>query len=71
LLDLFQPYGNVTSAKVARCPHTGITGGFGFVYFDNRDDAQHAIHKLDQTIPNHIDSTIGVEWPPTPQQQEQ
>lgn len=62
LHNVFQPYGNVISAKVVVCTYTGMTGGFGFVQFDNRVDAQRAIHKLDGTIPNHIDATIGVEW---------
>jgi len=62
LLNLFQPYGNVISAKVAVCPYTGVTGRFGFVYFENKDYAQRAIYKLDGTVPNHICSTIGVEW---------
>lgn len=67
LLNLFQPYGNVINAKVARCPHTGVTGSFGFVYFENKDDAQRAIHKLDRTIPpKHIKATIGVEWAVAP-----
>jgi len=33
LLNVFQPYGNVISAKVVVCPYTGMAGGFGFVHF--------------------------------------
>lgn len=49
LLDLFSPYGEVTSARVVTDRDSGRSRGFGFVEFTNDEDAQKAVEALDQT----------------------
>ncbi|CAL5024645.1 unnamed protein product [Urochloa decumbens] len=46
LLDLFVPYGQVTSAKVAMDYTAGISRGYGFVKFSDPHDAEHAVMQL-------------------------
>ncbi|XP_062185605.1 uncharacterized protein LOC133889151 [Phragmites australis] len=46
LLDLFVPYGQVTSAKVARDHATGLSKGYGFVKYSDPHDAAHAVIQL-------------------------
>ncbi|XP_028775668.1 eukaryotic translation initiation factor 3 subunit G-like [Neltuma alba] len=46
LLELFRPFGAVSRVYVAVDQKTGISRGFGFVNFVNREDAQRAINKL-------------------------
>ncbi|CAO1943546.1 unnamed protein product [Urochloa humidicola] len=46
LLDLFVPYGQVTSAKVAMDYTAGISKGYGFVKFSDPHDAEHAVMQL-------------------------
>ncbi|KAL6844334.1 hypothetical protein ACP4OV_026007 [Aristida adscensionis] len=46
LLDLFAPYGQVTSAKVATDYTTGLSKGYGFVKYSNPHDAAHAVIQL-------------------------
>lgn len=46
LLELFRPFGNVSRVYVAVDQKTGMSRGFGFVNFVNREDAQRAINKL-------------------------
>jgi len=48
LKALFEPYGIVTSAKVAR-NESGVSKGFGFVTFPESQDAQKAITGLHET----------------------
>ncbi|CAJ2643557.1 unnamed protein product [Trifolium pratense] len=46
LLELFKPIGDVSSAKLAAIDHeTGLGGGFGFVTFFTKEDAQKAIEE--------------------------
>ncbi|KAF8769310.1 hypothetical protein HU200_006824 [Digitaria exilis] len=47
LLDLFAPYGQVTSAKVAMDYTTGLSKGYGFVKFSDPHDAAQAVMQLD------------------------
>lgn len=47
LNDLFSQFGAVTSATVLTDRDTGRSRGFGFVEFDNREDAEKAISALD------------------------
>lgn len=49
LLDLFTPFGAVTSAKVINDRETGRSRGFGFVEMEEDNAAREAIQKLDQT----------------------
>uniref|UniRef100_A0A2N9FDP0 Eukaryotic translation initiation factor 3 subunit G n=1 Tax=Fagus sylvatica TaxID=28930 RepID=A0A2N9FDP0_FAGSY len=46
LLELFSTFGPVTRVYVAIDQNTGMSRGFGFVNFVNREDAERAINKL-------------------------
>ena len=46
LSNLFEPYGEVLSAKVIMDRETGRSRGFGFVEFSSRDDGEKAIAEL-------------------------
>ncbi|MCZ7556678.1 MAG: RNA-binding protein [Bacteroidia bacterium] len=43
----FEPYGEVSSARVLRDKETGRSKGFGFVEMPNDSDAEEAIKALD------------------------
>jgi RNA recognition motif-containing protein len=47
LRDLFMQFGNVTSAQIIRYRDSGRSKGFGFVEFENEEDAAKAIEALD------------------------
>lgn len=47
LQDLFSQYGTVTSANVLTDRDTGRSRGFGFVEFENDEDAKKAIQALE------------------------
>jgi len=44
--DLFEGYGEVTTAKIVTDKFTGASRGFGFVEMTNDDEAQKAIAEL-------------------------
>ena len=44
--DLFEKYGDVTSAAITRDPETGKSRGFGFVNFVKHDEAAKAVDDL-------------------------
>ena len=44
--DLFETYGEVTSASIAREPDTGKSRGFGFVNYAKHEDAYTAVEEL-------------------------
>ncbi|GHT60076.1 RNA-binding protein [Bacteroidia bacterium] len=46
LVKLFGAYGTVNSAKVIKDRDTGRSKGFGFVEFENDDEAKAAIEQL-------------------------
>jgi RNA recognition motif-containing protein len=46
LRKLFEPFGQVSSAKVISDRETGRSRGFGFVEMDSSTDANQAISKL-------------------------
>ncbi|KAL2898881.1 Eukaryotic translation initiation factor 3 subunit G [Bienertia sinuspersici] len=46
LHELFRPFGQITRVYVAIDQKTGLSRGFGFVNFANREDAERAINKL-------------------------
>lgn len=46
LVDLFQPYGTVTSGQVITDKFSGRSRGFGFVEMANDDEANAAIEAL-------------------------
>lgn len=47
LQEIFEEYGEVSSAKVVFDRETGRSKGFGFVEMPNDDDAKRAIEDLD------------------------
>ncbi len=49
LNDLFSQYGALASASVVRYSDTGRSKGFGFVEFENEEDAQAAVDALNNT----------------------
>ena len=46
LRDLFEGYGQVTTAKIVTDKFTGSSRGFGFIEMPNADEAQRAIDEL-------------------------
>lgn len=46
LRKLFEPFGQVTSAKVINDRDTGKSRGFGFVEMNSDTEADHAMSKL-------------------------
>jgi cold-inducible RNA-binding protein len=44
--DLFEGYGQVTTAKIVTDKFTGSSRGFGFIEMPNDDEAQRAIAEL-------------------------
>jgi RNA recognition motif-containing protein len=49
LRQAFQPYGEITEAKVISDHNTGRSRGFGFVSFAGDEEAKTAIAKMDGT----------------------
>ncbi len=47
LREVFEAYGEVSSAKVITDKYSGRSKGFGFVEMDNDSEAQAAIDQLD------------------------
>jgi len=47
LREVFEEYGEVSSAKVIRFRDSGRSKGFGFVEMDNDEEAKEAISSLD------------------------
>lgn len=47
LREIFEEFGEVTSAKVITDRETGRSKGFGFVEMADEDDANNAIEELD------------------------
>lgn len=47
LREVFEAYGEVSSAKVISDKYSGRSKGFGFVEMDNDEEAQAAIDQLD------------------------
>ena len=50
LKEFFEPYGEVTSAKVINDKFTGQSRGFGFVEMSDDEAARKAIAELDQAM---------------------
>jgi RNA recognition motif-containing protein len=49
LSEAFEKYGPVNEARIITDRETGRSRGFGFVTFDNPDDASNAISEMDGT----------------------
>ncbi|KAH0648344.1 hypothetical protein KY285_033592 [Solanum tuberosum] len=60
LLELFCPFGHVSRVYVAIDQKTGMSRGFGFVNFVNREDAERAINKLNGYCYHNL--ILRVEW---------
>ncbi|XP_049362327.1 bZIP transcription factor 17-like [Solanum verrucosum] len=60
LLELFCPFGHVSRVYVAIDQNTGLSRGFGFVNFVNREDAERAINKLNGYCYHNL--ILRVEW---------
>ncbi|XP_061370161.1 uncharacterized protein LOC133312902 [Gastrolobium bilobum] len=60
LHELFRPFGAVSRVYVAIDQKTGMSRGFGFVNFVNREDAQRAISKLNGYGYDNL--ILRVEW---------
>ncbi|XP_060207926.1 uncharacterized protein LOC132635512 [Lycium barbarum] len=60
LLELFRPFGHVSRVYVAIDQKTGMSRGFGFVNFVNREDADKAINKLNGYGYDNL--ILRVEW---------
>ncbi|KAK0604806.1 hypothetical protein LWI29_019639 [Acer saccharum] len=60
LLELFRTFGSVSRVYVAVDQKTGMSRGFGFVNFVNKDDAQRAINKLNGYGYDNL--ILRVEW---------
>ena len=46
LREVFSPFGNIEEAKVITDRETGRSRGFGFVTFENEEDAEKAIQEM-------------------------
>ncbi|GAB2234023.1 hypothetical protein Droror1_Dr00003259 [Drosera rotundifolia] len=60
LQDLFWPFGKITRTYVAMDQKTSTSRGFGFVNFENREDAERAINKLNGYGYDNL--ILRVEW---------
>ncbi|THU60596.1 hypothetical protein C4D60_Mb07t14440 [Musa balbisiana] len=60
LLELFRTFGPVTRVYVAVDQKTGVSRGFGFINFVNREDAERAINKLNGYGYDNL--ILRVEW---------
>ncbi|XVF05446.1 hypothetical protein REPUB_Repub05bG0173100 [Reevesia pubescens] len=60
LLELFRSFGAVSRVHVAFDQKTGMSRGFGFVNFVNKEDAQKAINKLNGYGYDNL--ILRVEW---------
>ncbi|XP_045805643.1 eukaryotic translation initiation factor 3 subunit G-like [Trifolium pratense] len=61
LHDLFTPIGAVHRAKLAIAP-TGTPGGYGFVTFVTKEDAEKAIKELNGHVHGWDGRTLKVDW---------
>ncbi|XP_043698938.1 eukaryotic translation initiation factor 3 subunit G-like [Telopea speciosissima] len=60
LLELFRTFGSVSRVYVAVDQKTGVSRGFGFVNFVNKEDAERAINKLNGYGYDNL--ILRVEW---------
>ncbi|KAL5973457.1 hypothetical protein ACLOJK_030107 [Asimina triloba] len=60
LLELFRTFGTVSRVYVAVDQKTGVSRGFGFVNFVNKEDAERAINKLNGYGYDNL--ILRVEW---------
>ena len=48
LIDIFEDYGTISSAKIITDRDTGQSRGFGFVKMEDKEDGQRAISELNE-----------------------
>ena len=65
LIDVFEDYGTVSSAKVITDRDTGQSRGFGFVKMTDKADGQRAIKELDEAEYDGRTITVNVARPRT------
>ena len=63
LIDIFEDYGTVSSAKVITDRNTGQSRGFGFVRMDDEAAAQRAIEELNEAEFDGRTITVNVARP--------
>ncbi|MCI57308.1 eukaryotic translation initiation factor 3 subunit G-like, partial [Trifolium medium] len=63
-LKLFEPFGEVSSAKLAPARHDGtVLGAVGFVTFVSKEDAERAMNTLNGYGPRGWDQrTLTLDW---------
>jgi len=64
LLELFKPYGSVIKAEIRRRGN-GFSFGFGFVEFENEEDAKKAIDEVNSTVVKERTIVVATARPPT------
>jgi cold-inducible RNA-binding protein len=62
--DLFSKYGSVVSAKVIVDKQTNRSKGFGFVEFENEEDAEKAIKEMNDSEVGGRKITVNEARPP-------
>jgi len=65
LQELFEKYGEVTSANIIKDRDTGRSRGFGFVEMANDEEGQKAIDELNNTDFEEKTITVNVARPKT------
>ena len=65
LKQLFEEYGEISSAKVITDKYTGKSRGFGFVEMNNDDSAKKAIEELDRAEYDGKVITVSIAKPKT------
>jgi len=60
LADLFRSFGRISRIFLAKDKYTGLSKGFAFINFENREDAARAIEKLQGYGYDHL--ILSVEW---------
>ena len=63
LIDIFEDYGTISSAKVITDRDTGQSRGFGFVRMANKEDGQRAISELNEAEFDGRTITVNVARP--------
>lgn len=63
LIDIFEDYGTISSAKVITDRETGQSRGFGFVKMANKADGQRAIEELNEAEFDGRTITVNVARP--------
>jgi len=60
LAELFRSFGRISRIFLAKDKYNGLSKGFAFINFENREDAARAIEKLNGYGYDHL--ILNVEW---------